>query len=59
MSRGAWKYTFTLANLALAAGLTEDEVRKAKRRGEFDPRDFPSVANWLVINRVQRAVRAL
>lgn len=57
MSRGPWRFSFTYADVAAAAGMDERAVKRAKRRGEFNPRDLRSLFGWLMRQRIVELVR--
>jgi hypothetical protein len=48
MSKCSWRFTWTYADLAAIVGRSERSVRRAKQRGEYDPRSLGSVVTWVV-----------
>lgn len=57
MSKGPWVYQFTLADIARAAGVAIEEVKRAKVRKELDPHDFCRVCDWVMRRRVLERLR--
>jgi hypothetical protein len=51
MARKPWKFSFTYADIAQAAGKSVEAVKLAKRAGEFAPGNFRSVLDWLLEKR--------
>jgi hypothetical protein len=47
VSAAPWKFSFTYSDLADVARMRVIDVKRARRRGEFDPSDFLSVLVWL------------
>jgi hypothetical protein len=56
MSKGSWRYSFTISDLSKAVFMAEEDVRKAKRKGEFDPADLSSVINWAAVIRCNQVL---
>ena len=48
MSRGEWKYVYTQREVAEWGGVSREELRRARRRGELDIGDLESVVRWLL-----------
>jgi hypothetical protein len=46
--RGPACFKFTIADLARATSLPEEDVRRARRRGAFDPKDLRTVIRWIL-----------
>jgi hypothetical protein len=54
MARALWLCRFTIEDLARATGMSERDVRRARRKKEFVWRDFDSVFRWAFARRLQR-----
>lgn len=57
MSRGPWRFSFTYADVARAAGCSVYTVKRARSSGALDMSDLRSVMHWCASKATRMAKR--